>query len=70
MVDGNGSDAARAEQQAKRAQAAADAATAALSTDGAKADSHDFAKMDSATQAFFQPLINDYNSEIDKANNT
>ena len=47
-----------------------DAADAAVQKDATKLDSYDFAKMDSTTQAFFKPLIDDFNSEVDKANNT
>ena len=47
-----------------------DAADAAVTKDAQKLDTYDFTKMDQATQAFYKPLIDDYNSEVDKANNT
>jgi len=51
-------------------QAAADAAKAAADSDAAKVDAHDLTKMYTQLGAFYQPMIDDFNSEIQKANNT
>jgi hypothetical protein len=51
-------------------QAAADAAKAAGDTDAAKVDAHDLSKMYTQMGTFYQPMIDDFNSEIQKANNT
>lgn len=51
-------------------QAATDAATAAVQKDATKLDAYDFNKMGDAIDAFYKPMIDDYNSEVDKANKT
>jgi hypothetical protein len=51
-------------------QAGADAATAKVDADASKLDTFDFGKMGDAIAAFYKPMIDDYNSEVDKANNT
>jgi hypothetical protein len=48
--------------------AAFDAAVSAANADTAKLDAFDFNKMSSDIEAFYKPMIDDYNSEIDKAN--
>jgi len=50
--------------------AAANSAEAAATADGTKLDSTDFNSVGNAIASFYKPLIDDYNSEIDKANNT
>lgn len=51
-------------------QAGADAANAAVQKDGTKLDGYDFNKITSSINAFYKPMIDDYNAEVDKANNT
>src|SRR5256885_1172411 len=47
-----------------------DTAVSKLDADTAKLDTFDFNKMANAIDAFYKPLIDDYNSEVDKANAT
>ena len=53
---------------AKKDQAAATAAETALQADAAKVEAFDFTKASTEIDAFYKPLIDDYNAEIDKAN--
>ena len=50
--------------------AGVNAAETALQADANKLDTTDFNKVASAIDSFYKPLIDDYNAEIDKANNT
>ena len=50
--------------------AAYDAAVSAGDADVAKLDTFDFTKMGNAIDSYYKPLIDDYNSEVDKANAT
>jgi hypothetical protein len=47
-----------------------DTAVSKLNADTAKLDTFDFNKMANAIDAFYKPLIDDYNSEVEKANAT
>jgi len=51
-------------------QAGAEAANAAVQKDGTKLDSYDFNKITSAIDAFYKPMLDDYNAEVDKANSS
>lgn len=51
-------------------QTAFDAASKAGDADASKVDSYDFDKIGNEINAFYKPLIDAYNSEVDKANNT
>ena len=53
-----------------RTQAAASAAEKALQADLAKIEAVDWTKVSSDVDAFYKPLIDAYNSEVDKANAT
>jgi hypothetical protein len=55
---------------AKGDSAGADAANTAVQSDGAKLAKYDFNAMGAAITNFYKPLIDDYNSEVDKANRT
>src|SRR2546423_4256063 len=50
--------------------AAEDPAARAGDADVAKLDTFDFTKMGNAIDSYYKPLIDDYNSEVDKANAT
>ena len=51
-------------------QAGADAANTAVQNDATKLDAYDFNKIASSIDAFYKPMIDDYNAEVERANNT
>jgi hypothetical protein len=55
---------------AQNDSAGVNAAESAAQTDANKLDTTDFNSVGNAISSFYKPLIDDYNSEIDKANNT
>jgi len=53
-----------------RTQAAVDAAEKALQADLQKIEAVDWTKVAADVDGFYKPLVDEYNSEVDKANAT